>query len=84
MRGIIVRALGVANTVTVDFVSGRYQQGDIFLLCSDGLVMGVGDRKLKQLLTQPTNLRCRTASLVEAAKSGGSDDDITVALCEVT
>lgn len=36
-RNALTRCLGVAKEVKVDYYTGQYEEGDIFLVCSDGL-----------------------------------------------
>jgi len=36
-RNLITRALGIADTVEVDVIEETFENGDVYLLCSDGL-----------------------------------------------
>lgn len=83
MRNVIVRAVGVGETLAVDIIRGRLQRGDLFLLCSDGLTDMVEDDGIYRLLTLPLGLEERVTKLVEAGNAAGGHDNITVALCEV-
>jgi PPM family protein phosphatase len=83
MRNVIVRAVGVGQTLGVDIIRGRLQEGDLFLLCSDGLTDMVEDDAIYRLLALPLALEERAAKLVEAGNAAGGHDNITVALCEV-
>lgn len=83
MKNVIVRAVGVAQTLAVDIIKGKIQEGDVFLLCSDGLTDMVEDDAICRLLTLPLTLEERAAKLVQAGNAAGGHDNITVALCQV-
>src|SRR5580704_11641863 len=51
--------------------------GDRFLLCSDGAVDGVSLDQLKGILEKPGDPQTAADAVVEAARNGGSQDNIT-------
>jgi protein phosphatase len=53
------------------------EQGDRFLLCSDGAVDGVSLDQLKTLLEQSNDPQTAADAIVEAARTAGSQDNIT-------
>lgn len=61
---------------------GKYNIGDIFLLCSDGLTDMVGLSSIKEILSG-IPFEKATESLVDAALSNGGKDNITVILCRI-
>lgn len=83
MKNVIVRAVGVGQTLAVDIIRGKAQNGDLFLLCSDGLSDMVEDDAIYRLLMLPVTLEERAAKLVQAGNAAGGYDNITVVLCEV-
>jgi len=84
LRYLILRAVGINDSLAVDFIKGRTLPGDIFLLCSDGLSDMIDDSIIQQALSLPVNLQQKTVTLIQSAKSEGGYDNITVILCEVT
>jgi serine/threonine protein phosphatase PrpC len=76
-RSIITRALGPEPRVNVDTMTFPARDGDVFLLCSDGLTTMVGDEQIRDILTGSKNLRAAISKLVEAANRGGGRDNIT-------
>ncbi len=83
-RNIILRAVGVNDTLSVDLVRGTVLPGDFFLLCSDGLTDMVDDSVIENvLLSSAENLSGKVEQLINLAKSSGGKDNITVALCEI-
>ena len=83
LRHIILRAVGINESLAVDFVKGRIAPGDVFLLCSDGLSDMIDDPAIQQVLSLSDGLERKTDALIEAAKSAGGHDNVTVVLCEV-
>lgn len=79
-RSIITRALGVEPDVEVDTMRVDWQPGDIFLMASDGLYGMVAEEEIAAILTRGRDLRETAAVLIEAANSGGGNDNITVVL----
>jgi PPM family protein phosphatase len=78
-RSVITRALGTDPDVDVDSFTVETQEGDVFLLCSDGLTSMVDDNDILDVLEKNRNdLDRATKSLVSAANRGGGEDNITV------
>lgn len=83
-KNIIVRALGMKETVKVDVLRESPKAGDIFLLCSDGLSGEIDDDKVLELVTKADeNLDDAAESLVKAACDAGGKDNVTVVLVHV-
>ena len=78
-RSVITRALGTDPDVAVDAFTIKAQEGDVFLLCSDGLTAMVDDAEILGVVEQNRDdLDRATKSLVSAANRGGGEDNITV------
>src|SRR3954452_18856 len=76
-RSIITRALGPESQVNVDTMTFPARDGDVFLLCSDGLTTMVSDEEIRDILVGAKNLRTAVNRLVDAANRGGGRDNIT-------
>src|SRR5215207_2397059 len=76
-RSIITRALGPEPSVSVDTMTFPARDGDVFLLCSDGLTTMVSDEEIREILVRSKTLRSAVNRLVEAANRGGGRDNIT-------
>jgi protein phosphatase len=83
MRNVILRAVGVNDTVALDILKGKKKSGDLFLLCSDGLTDMVAEAMIKSALTAGGTLRERSDALIQLAKQAGGKDNVTVALSAV-
>jgi PPM family protein phosphatase len=83
-RSVITRVLGTDPDVDVDTFLVDAQEGDIFMLCSDGLTSMVDDTAILGLVDgRRGNLDKAARALVDAANKGGGEDNITVILFEV-
>ncbi len=82
-RSIITRALGIEGEVTVDHFSWPVRDGDVFLLCSDGLTGMVSDARVAEILAEAPSLAVAAQQLVAAANEAGGRDNITVILFRV-
>lgn len=78
-RSVITRAVGTDPDVDVDSFIVEPQDGDVFLICSDGLTdMVTDDAILDTVERYRGNLDRATKQLVAAANKGGGEDNITV------
>ena len=84
MRNIILRAVGVMDSVALDLVRGKAIPGDLLLLCSDGLTDMVDDTLILEVLSSTIVLSQKAEKLVELAKSAGGYDNVTVVLSQVS
>ncbi len=79
-RSVITRAVGVRRKVELEITSFEVQNGDLFLICTDGLYNLVPRDVLAQILNSPRDLDHKAVALIEAALHGGGDDNVTVLL----
>lgn len=78
-RSVITRAVGTDPDVDVDAFPIEAQDGDVFLICSDGLTDMLEDGEILDVVERyPGDLDRVTKSLVSAANRGGGEDNITV------
>jgi serine/threonine protein phosphatase PrpC len=78
-RSVITRAVGTDPDVDVDAFTVGAREGDVFLLCSDGLTDMVTDDDILDVVERHRgDLDRVTKALVSAANRGGGEDNITV------
>jgi serine/threonine protein phosphatase PrpC len=84
-KNVIVRALGMKDTVQVDLSIDEARAGDIYLLCSDGLSGMVTDPALCDIIVDaaPRGLNDACRALIDAANDAGGNDNITALLVRV-
>jgi PPM family protein phosphatase len=83
-RSVITRALGTDPDVDVDTFSVSAENGDLFLLCSDGLTDMVSEDSILDVVEQNRDdIDAALRALVKAANRGGGQDNITVVAFEI-
>ena len=79
-RSIITRALGPEPDVEVDTYTLAGRDGDVFLICSDGLTSMISDDEVGSIVRSASTLAEAADALVRAANQSGGKDNITVIL----
>jgi len=79
-KSIITRALGVEADVEVDTLTCDANDGDIYMLCSDGLSGMLSEHEMAEILLESSSLEQAAHALVDAANRAGGRDNITVVL----
>ena len=83
-RSVITRALGTDPDVDVDTFSVRAEDGDLFLLCSDGLTDMVSEDSILSVVERNRDdIDGALRALVKEANRGGGQDNITVVAFEI-
>lgn len=81
-KNIITRAVGVTDNVRVDFFDVELQEGDIILLCSDGLSNMLEDEEIRMIINAQRDICEKAEALVRAANQNGGRDNISLILIE--
>ena len=82
-RSIITRALGPEPDVDVDTFAVDAQDGDVYLLCSDGLSSMLSEQAVAEILRANPELPAAADGLVAAALAAGGRDNVTVVLFRI-
>jgi PPM family protein phosphatase len=82
-RNVITRALGAEPEVVADTFSEYLRDGDVVLLCSDGLSSYVSEADIAAALADSVTLADGARALVERANRAGGTDNVTVVLARV-
>jgi serine/threonine protein phosphatase PrpC len=81
-RNIIMRSLGMREVVDIDCFARSLAEGDVVVLCSDGLTGHVSDREIARLVTAQS-AQAATRALVELANARGGYDNIAVSVMRI-
>lgn len=81
-RNLITRAIGTESRVACDIFPCEWKQGDMLLLCSDGLCGVISEAETAAYLRNSVDLDATCASLISRALQLGSRDNITVVLVQ--
>jgi protein phosphatase len=79
-KNVIMRALGMKDTVKVDTRFEEPRMGDVVLVCSDGLCGPVTDEEMAEILGENAEIKIAAARLIERANQNGGPDNITCVL----
>lgn len=80
-KHVLTRAIGTQEKVTPSISVKKIQEGDLYLLCSDGLSDSVGFTAIESILNQyHSDLNQAAKQLIHLAKVGGGRDNISVLL----
>jgi serine/threonine protein phosphatase PrpC len=80
-RHVLTRALGVNEQPEIDLMQLPVQEGDLLLLCTDGLYNQLKAGELEQILAQQEDsLQVKVENLVNLALERGGHDNITAIL----
>ncbi|MBI1737646.1 MAG: Stp1/IreP family PP2C-type Ser/Thr phosphatase [Acidobacteria bacterium] len=83
MQSVLIRALGIEPEVQVDADEHLLMEGDILVLCSDGLSRMVSDLEIASTLLSRTGMQSTADRLIELANEYGGEDNVSVVLVRV-
>ncbi|MGN0425470.1 MAG: Stp1/IreP family PP2C-type Ser/Thr phosphatase [Acetatifactor sp.] len=82
-KNIITRAVGVEETVRIDFFELTLQEKDLVLMCTDGLTNMLEDETIYGVLMGTGTLEAKAKELVRRANESGGRDNISVILIDL-
>lgn len=80
-RHMLMNALGIFPSVSIDIVSKRYI-GQSLMCCSDGLYNLVSEQEIRQALFTDDRPEVKVSSLIAQANGNGGSDNIAIAIWE--
>lgn len=83
-RNVILQALGAQNELTPATARIQLRQGDMVLLCSDGLSGKLRNEEIREIVSANEDLGAACTALVAEANNRGGEDNITVVLARFT
>ena len=83
-KNIITRALGTNPEVKADCFEIEVEEGDVLLLCSDGLSNMMEDKTMEAIIKKnPEDMEQAARQLVDEANKAGGKDNISVVLVRI-
>lgn len=80
----LTRGLGIHDHIEIDYQSISIQEGDIFVLATDGVYEYLSETAFSDVITQhPNDLNAAAKALVNIAYAEGSDDNLTLQIIKV-
>ncbi len=81
-KNVITRALGVDPEVRIDYSQEQLNDGDIVLLCTDGLTNYVNDENIFEVCKNEDKYNIADKLVDLANENGGGDNITVVTVCE--
>ena len=81
-RNVITRSIGIGESVQSDILTERLREGDVILLCSDGLSGFIDEAAIRERLERASPSAAALA-LIDAANDAGGRDNITALVLTV-
>ncbi len=82
-RNVITRALGMQEDVTIDIQPDNVKEGDVYVLCSDGLSGMVEDDDIVAIVGSNDEMVSICQRLVCRANENGGEDNVTAVVVRV-
>lgn len=79
IKNLITRAVGIEAKVLIDFIEIDFKDGDIILLCSDGLSNYFDDSNFGEISQKYVDDEL-TENYIKSALNGGGGDNVTVVI----
>jgi protein phosphatase len=80
LKNVVTQALGGSTDPQVDILETELCEGDLYLLCSDGLNSMLSDEEIHEILKSAEGLEDTAAALIAGANERGGHDNISVVL----
>jgi serine/threonine protein phosphatase PrpC len=85
LRNVITKAVGAKDSLDIEVSEHQLQNGDVALVCSDGLHSMINDTQIINAVTPfPPTLQEAAQALINAANEAGGKDNVTVVLIRYT
>jgi len=83
-RNVITRALGNKPDVEPTVYANTFADGDVYLLCSDGLWDCVNDSQITHIILSHPDAESACHALIDAANASGAPDNVTTLVVRVS
>lgn len=83
-KNIITRAIGAASSVEIDFFEVELNEGDVILMCTDGLTNMVEDEEILRIVRSSVDVADMAENLIKMANHNGGKDNIGVVIVQVS
>ncbi|MEN8904713.1 MAG: Stp1/IreP family PP2C-type Ser/Thr phosphatase [Clostridiales bacterium] len=82
-KNIITRAIGCSVVIDVDLYEYDIENGDIILMCTDGLTNMVNENQIRDIVQNSKDLGTASENLINKANENGGEDNTTVILFRI-
>lgn len=79
----LTRALGIEQSLEIDYQSQPIEVGDIFILATDGVYEFIKSSKISTIIADSESLQEAAKDIVQQALVSGSDDNLSIQIVRV-
>ena len=79
-KNVVLRTLGTKETVEGDLYGVGLNDGELLMLCTDGITDTLSDSQIRGIIQMDDRLEVIASKLIEASLKGETKDNITVVL----
>lgn len=79
----LTRALGIDLSFEVDYQSRMLEQGDTYIISTDGVYEFISGKDIALIIEDSENLDIAAAKVIEQALAAGSDDNLSIQIIRV-
>lgn len=83
-KNIITKAIGTEASVTPSIHAIQVEEGDLFMMCSDGLSDLLTLKEMETVLIAAPSIEQAAQTLIDQANEAGGHDNITVVIAKAT
>ena len=82
-KNVITRAIGTSAMVQADYFELTVTEGDILLMCTDGLTNMLEDEDILDIIQEKDTVEAMGKELIRAANANGGKDNIGIVLVQI-
>lgn len=82
-QSYLTRALGIHNTLEIDYLNITIEQGEFYILATDGLYEFVEPSDIIRVINENISVEVAAKLLLEMAVNNGSDDNISIQIARI-
>jgi len=80
---ILTRVIGMSEGAEPQILTGELMPGDLFFLCTDGVIRVLEEDEIEQILTRDLSMDELASVVIQAANDRGGPDNSTVVLVQI-
>jgi serine/threonine protein phosphatase PrpC len=79
----LTRALGIDQSLEIDYQSQTIEKGDVFILATDGVYEFIASHQIVKSITNTESLAVAATDIIQQSLEAGSDDNLSVQIVRV-
>lgn len=79
----LTRALGIEQSFEIDYQTQPIEQGDVFILATDGVYEFIETVQIVKTIHHAESLDCAATKIIQQALDAGSDDNLSVQIVRI-